>query len=388
MRRLSEVARIGSQMVDPRVEPYLSLPHVGPENIESDTGYLSGVRSARDCGLISAKYTFDERAIVYSKIRPNLNKVAYPHFRGVSSADAYPLWADESLILPEFLEQLLRSPSFVKQAVSVSARTGMPKINRQDLGRLLVPVPPLERQQVIATALTSLDRVSSLIRELAVQMRARKRGIMSELLTGQRRLPEFAKSSWGRRALEDLLMPVSRPVQWNDNTAYQLLSVRRRSGGTFLREKRLGSQIKSKGLFTVERGDFIISRMQVAHGALALVRSEHAATYVSATYDVLRARDDSALDIRFFDYLSRLPATYRKVRLACHGVHIEKMTFNLGQFLRSSVVIPDDIAEQRGIADFLDLVDAEERLMGRSLEEFKKLKVALMDRLFGSNADR
>ena len=42
-------------------------------------------------GVISGKYLFTDKHIIYSKIRPNLNKVALPDFDGLCSADAYPI---------------------------------------------------------------------------------------------------------------------------------------------------------------------------------------------------------------------------------------------------------------------------------------------------------
>lgn len=68
-----EIAKVGSGQVDPKQEPYASMIHIGPENIESGTGRIVSPQRCSDLGLISGKYEFDEKAVIYSKIRPHLN---------------------------------------------------------------------------------------------------------------------------------------------------------------------------------------------------------------------------------------------------------------------------------------------------------------------------
>ncbi|MBX3630761.1 MAG: hypothetical protein KF908_12825 [Nitrosomonas sp.] len=91
--RFEEITDLANGQVDPKVEPYLSMRHIGPENIASDTGQILGTDICKNLGLISGKYEFDENSLVYSKIRPNLNKLCRPNFKGVCSADMYPIWA-------------------------------------------------------------------------------------------------------------------------------------------------------------------------------------------------------------------------------------------------------------------------------------------------------
>jgi restriction endonuclease S subunit len=91
LRRLGELVEIVSGQVDPRQEPYLDMPHIGGENIESHTGRLAGIKTPRELNLQSGKYLFQATDILYSKIRPYLNKVVIPGFSGVCSADIYPL---------------------------------------------------------------------------------------------------------------------------------------------------------------------------------------------------------------------------------------------------------------------------------------------------------
>ena len=85
-----EVASIDTNMTKD-FKKYADLPHIGIENIEKNTGKLINYISVKESNLTSGKYLFDERHIIYSKIRPNLNKVATPDFKELCSADSYPL---------------------------------------------------------------------------------------------------------------------------------------------------------------------------------------------------------------------------------------------------------------------------------------------------------
>ncbi|WP_186103416.1 restriction endonuclease subunit S [Burkholderia gladioli] len=172
---------IASGQVDPTESPYCDLPHVGGENIESDTGNLQGLRSASEDGVISGKYPFDERDILYSKIRPALNKVAVPDFRGICSADIYPIRPSTDTLLREYLVYLLRSESFVEYATKHSARGKIPKINREALLAFCAMVPSPAEQRRIAFCLFSLDTLIDAQSLKLDGLRSHKKGLMQQL---------------------------------------------------------------------------------------------------------------------------------------------------------------------------------------------------------------
>lgn len=156
---LGEVVDLASGQVDPRELPYSEMLHVGGDNIESDTGTLFGMQRAGQLGLISGKYMFDDRDILYSKIRPYLNKVAMPDFAGVCSADIYPLRPKEGVATREFVARILRDRDFLDFAASCSSRTSIPKINRPSLLRYECRLPPLPEQKRIAAILDKADAI-------------------------------------------------------------------------------------------------------------------------------------------------------------------------------------------------------------------------------------
>ena len=146
-------------------EKYGDLPHIGISSIERDSGHLVNYKLVKEESLSSGKYLFDERHIIYSKIRPNLNKVALPNFRGLSSADSYPI-----LVRPEhsnryFFSFLLRSKSFIDFILNYSVRTSIPKANKSQILKYSGIAPPIETQNQFADKITLIEQQKTLAKQ-------------------------------------------------------------------------------------------------------------------------------------------------------------------------------------------------------------------------------
>lgn len=116
-------------------------------------------------------------------------------------------------------------------------------------------VPPLAEQQKIAEVLGTWDKAIEKQTQLIKKLELRKKGLMQQLLTGKKRLPGFNKK-WKKICYSDILKEIHRSLIWNDNDLYELVSVRRRSGGVFHRESLYGHEIKTKTLRPALEGDF------------------------------------------------------------------------------------------------------------------------------------
>ncbi|WP_237185632.1 restriction endonuclease subunit S [Rothia nasimurium] len=131
--KLGEIVEIRSGLVDPTLPEYQDLPHIGPDSIVSGRDEISGWRTAAEDGVKSGKFLFKKGDILYSKIRPNLNKVAIAQFDGLCSADMYPLIVNNNLVDSKYLQMALSSESFIAYANSLSNRANIPKLNKNQL---------------------------------------------------------------------------------------------------------------------------------------------------------------------------------------------------------------------------------------------------------------
>ena len=157
MMRLSVVAKVDGTMTK-EYEKYADYPHIGIDSIEKNTGVLSGYRTVKQDNVISPKYYFGPQHILYSKIRPALNKVAVPDFEGLCSADCYPLLPIGGFCERKFLAHVLRSEYFLSYILSFSVRSQMPKVNRKQLEGFTFPCPPIELQRQFVTIIEQSDK--------------------------------------------------------------------------------------------------------------------------------------------------------------------------------------------------------------------------------------
>lgn len=152
-----EIATIDGNMTTD-YERYADYPHIGIDSIEKDTGILRGYRTVAEDGVISGKYVFTPEHIIYSKIRPNLNKVALPDFEGLCSADAYPILPIPGKCNRVFLAYDMRSTFFLDYILQFCNRTNLPKVNRKEVSGFRTPLPPLALQNEFATIVSQVDK--------------------------------------------------------------------------------------------------------------------------------------------------------------------------------------------------------------------------------------
>jgi type I restriction enzyme S subunit len=155
-KTLVDLCEISSKLIDPRKNEFQNQIHIGAGNIQSKTGKLVDLKTAKDEHLISGKFLFDQTMVLYSKIRPNLVKVVSCDFEGLCSADIYPLRPFAKVLEKDFLYYLLLTKKFTDYAVLGSQRAGMPKVNREHLFAYRVKLPPFEEQRTIVKQLTTI----------------------------------------------------------------------------------------------------------------------------------------------------------------------------------------------------------------------------------------
>ncbi len=186
---LGEVCAITSKLVDPRLPKFIDLPHVGAGNMESRTGEISGVMTAREEKLISGKFLFDASTVLYSKIRPYLMKACRPDFAGLCSADVYPLTTVSDKLDRDFLFHVLMSREFTAYAEAGSARSGMPKVNRDHLFAYQIRLPAVEIQRGIAERIDALAdscaRLASYQESKLAELLSLKRSLLHRAFSGE-----------------------------------------------------------------------------------------------------------------------------------------------------------------------------------------------------------
>lgn len=187
--RFKYIAIVKSNLVAPI--RYMNYPQIAPDVIEKNTGKIISHRSVEEANVDSWNHLFYKGQILYSKIRPVLNKVVIAPYDGLCSADMYPISAKENV---RFLQYIMLSAFFVKQVDLVTRdRIKMPKINQDELGNILLVWTSKEEQQQIADFLDSkCSEIESLIADKKRQLDILadyKKSLIYEYVTGKKEVP-------------------------------------------------------------------------------------------------------------------------------------------------------------------------------------------------------
>lgn len=138
------------------------------DQVEANSGrVLSKLRVEMD-EIGSSTHAFGPQHVLYSKLRPNLNKVVVPEEEGYCTSELVPLLPDKERLDRDYLAFYLRSPDFVNWAVSKTAGAKMPRLSMKLFGEQTIPLLPLPTQRHIAKVLEQAD----CLRRQAQQMEA------------------------------------------------------------------------------------------------------------------------------------------------------------------------------------------------------------------------
>ena len=173
----SGAADIRSNLVDPQLSP--QAIHLAPNHIESNTGRILELATVQQDAVISGKHRFFPGQLVYSKIRPYLNKVCYVDFPGLCSADMYPI---TPRIEPKYLLYYMLSGKFVSWTAQQQGRVVLPKINQKALSKIPVPTPSLPEQKEIARRVESLFALADAVEKQYLDAKKRTDRLTQSLL--------------------------------------------------------------------------------------------------------------------------------------------------------------------------------------------------------------
>jgi type I restriction enzyme S subunit len=139
---------------------------IAPDSIEKGTGRLLFNRSVSESGAIGPNNRFYKGQILYSKIRPSLNKVTIAPYDGLCSADMYPI---NTYVNSAYMHQVMLSEVFLEQVRLAENRVKMPKLNLESLSQFVIPLAPLAEQHRIVA---KIDQLMSMCDTLEQQIDA------------------------------------------------------------------------------------------------------------------------------------------------------------------------------------------------------------------------
>lgn len=175
-------------------------------------------------------------------------------------------------------------------------------------------------------------------------------------------------NSWQLARFGDLLNSVSRAVTIEPDKLYRVLGMRWYAQGLFLKEEKLGQEIRAKEVYHVELDDFVYNRLFAWKGSFGIVDKQTAGGFVSGEFPCFRV-DAARADAKFLLlYLSQERIWDEIGRNSSGQTNISRLRLKEPDFLRMEIPLPSLAEQQRIVAR----VDA----LARRVEEARGLRRA------------
>lgn len=126
--------------------------------VEAQTGRILDYLIVSKDEVGNSTCTFDTSNVLYSKLRPYLNKVVMPDRCGYATSELVPLQPVKSKINREYLAFMLRSDEFVNMINEKVAGAKMPRVSMGEFRKFDVPVPPMDLQKQFAAFVEQVDK--------------------------------------------------------------------------------------------------------------------------------------------------------------------------------------------------------------------------------------
>lgn len=235
--------------------------------IESDTGDIVGYEYVDFDKIGNSTVSFDTTNVLYSKLRPYLNKVVIPNRPGYATSEIVVLKPNPEIITREYLAYFLRSSHFVKYINSKTTGAKMPRANIKVLKQAKVLCPNLDTQNQIVKILQKCTKI--------INARKKELMILDELVKA--RFVEMFGEQQPSSNLSDYIHELrsGKSLAGSEVCKNKVLKTGAATFGWFdpKQYKYLPDDYQPRPEHRVETGDLIISRMNTPNlvGACSFV---------------------------------------------------------------------------------------------------------------------
>jgi type I restriction enzyme, S subunit len=170
------------------------------DQIEPHSGKLFTKQLVNASEVGPSTYAFEKGTVLYSKLRPYLNKVLVADAEGMATTELVPLRCDQSRIFPDFLAHFLRSQTFLAFATNVVAGAKMPRMVMGEFWAYPVPLPKLEEQRRISAILDQAETLRTQRRAALAQLDSLTQSIFLDMFGD----PATNSMDWSKKKLEEI----------------------------------------------------------------------------------------------------------------------------------------------------------------------------------------
>ncbi len=368
--KLGELCVEDRETVEPKSSEAQERSYLSLEHIFSGSGEIIKNESlaVEDEGR-SLTFAFDNRHVLYGKLRPYLNKVALPNFAGRCTTELIPLLPNPDTDR-EFLAWMLRRQETVSFAMQGKTGSRMPRADMDELMKMEVPFAPLAEQR----------RLAARLREQMAAVERARAAVQAQLDAAQTLVLALLRESLkaaGRRkwCITECLTEITQGIgeRWSE---FPVLGATR--AGLAPAKEGVG---KNPGRYKpVTPGTVFYNPMRILLGSIALVSDNDQPGITSPDYVVIRGIE-GRLHSTWFYFWFRSPVGADFILSLTRGAVRERLLFN--RLAKGQIEIPNWQTQLRVVEQLQEIKTLRQSLETR-LAEIELLPAALLRQAFAA----
>jgi type I restriction enzyme S subunit len=356
------------------------------DSIESNTGRLIKNYTSND--FSSQKNVFKQHQVLYSKLRPYLNKYYFPNFDGVCTSEIWILDSKYSSTLSnEFLYYFIQTNKF-KEVTNKSSGSKMPRADWNLVGNMRFNITSLKEQQKIGQFFSKLDRQIELEEQKLEKLEEQKKGYMQKIFSQEVRFKDDNGNSY---------------PEWESAPLFDIFSATK---GKSLSKDKISDDGKYEcilygEIYTTyaEKIESIVSRTNYYEGILSkkndlifpnstTTNAWDLATFsslqknnvlIGGDISILRTKRSDISSLFYAYYLTNYLKLRKDIAKYAQGITIVHLSFN--NFCKIKVQIPS-LEEQNNITDFIDSLNQQQKLITNKIKLLKERKKGFLQKMF------
>jgi len=347
--------------------------------VEQQTGNIIDYNYVGKDALNGSIIQFDTGCVLYSKLRPNLNKVVIPMQDGFATSEMLPLRPNTKVLTREYLTVFLRSDSFVTWAVSKTAGAKMPRLGTTELLNKEISLPSLSEQTRIAGQFAKIDELITLRKEQLAKL---------DQLVKSRFMELFSNCGHGssKVLLEEISEFVTVGIANSATHAYA------DSGIAMLRNQNIKENYLDENDLIYITPDFAkkYGSKQLVENDILVIRTGYpgVACLVPKKFEgcqtfttlIVRLKDSTSAHANYVCHY--INSSFGKDYVEQSKVGVAQQNFGAKALAKMPIVIPS-MELQKEYASFVEQTDKSKLTIQQSLNKLELLKKSLMQEYFG-----
>jgi len=362
--------------------PWMTSAHINGRSITTGQRYIT------EKGLRESATRLVPKENILVATRVGIGKVAVNLIDIAISQDLTGIVLKKDRVLPDFVYWVLtNNESKLKSLAQGSTIKG---IRREDLAKILIPLPPLPEQRKIAEILSTVDEAIQKVDEAIHRTERLKRGLMHRLLTRGIGHREFKDTEIGRipkewevvrlgnkEITEELFYGITAKAVDKDTRIKMLRTTDIKNYSVDWKTLpfcEVTERRNDLNKYVLRKGDLIVARAGTV-GVSVLVDRDFD-NVVFGSY-LIKVKLKPSVDPKFVHYFFQSPFYWKHLQKA-QGSTLKNINLPLLESLK--IPLPP-LPEQRKIVQILSTIDGKIELERKRKEKLERIKRGLMNEL-------